>query len=261
MELQNLDCWQLFLTTVSAGSMFLLGHNFWIAARIDSAMTTVELITSDTFPDSDATVKPERIKDFRIFTGDNSRFLTDYEIAGKTLTARIETDENADFAALELRPHPIVLAPAKFAGYIAAEAAEMFVAPDFVGGETTAEQRESYAKFAKTLFNNRAHDRIAGHRFEIVLQNDPARLETGEKLKVKVLFDNAPLQHVRVSSGAENLNAGKLAAHARTDQNGCAEIEIAPTGLCFVRSHFIRRHFDLENFEWESFWASLTFRR
>lgn len=261
MELPNHDFLELVLTAISTGLMFLFGHNFWITAKDEGEATIVEMITSDCFPESDAVLKRERIKDFRAYADDGDSFpAADFEIREKTLVARFAASEKIKLAALELDAHPIVLEAAKFAGYIRSEAAENSVAPAFVEGATSAPQRESYAKYAKTLIKNEAYAAAVGHQFEIVLQNNPARLKAGEKLRVKVLFGGAATENLRVSSGAENLNDGRYAAHALTDENGAAEIETARRGLCFVRTHLIRPHHDRENYEWESFWASITFR-
>ncbi|MBC7798684.1 MAG: DUF4198 domain-containing protein [Pyrinomonadaceae bacterium] len=260
MELQNHSYWEIILTIISVFSTFMLGHNFWLTAKNEAETIKIELITSDNFPASDSIVKQERIKDFRVFTDNDSQLVNDYQAEEKTLVAQIKNDENANLAAIELYPHPIVLEARKFAGYTASENAETFVAPDFIGGETAKEQRESYSKFAKVLFNNSSHAQIVNHRLEIVLQDNPSRLKADEKLSVKVLFDGKPIANLRVSSGAKNSNNGKYFGQARTDENGFAEIAISQNDLCFVRTHFIRKHQDAENFEWESFWASITFR-
>lgn len=259
MEIQNHGFWELILTAFSVSFTFLLGHNFWLTAKDEADEIKIELITSDKFPESDSAVKRERIADFRVFGEKEARQIEDYQTSENLLFARIKKSELANFAAIELYPHPIVLEAEKFGGYIGSEEAEKFVAPQFIKGETLAPQRESYAKFAKVLINNDSFQEIAGHKLEIVLQNNPSEIETGEKLKLKVIFDGEPVENLRVSSGAENIGGGKYLAHARTDKNGFAEIEIAKNHLCFIRTHLIRQHQDSESFDWESFWASLTF--
>lgn len=260
MEIQNYNFWEAALTVLSVCFTFLIGHNFWLTAKVEPENTRLELITSDIFPHSDSAIKPERIKDFRVFRETESVQITDYQTQHDLLTANIETKRDAKLAAVELYPHPITLNAEKFASYIASEDAEAQVAPHFVNRETSAPQRESYAKFSKMLFDNGSFGAVAGHQLEIILLNDPAGLKPPEKLQLRVLFENQPIENLRVSSGAENVNGGKYAAHARCDAEGYAEIEIASRGWCFVRTHFIRRHSDAENFEWESFWASLTFK-
>lgn len=241
-------------------TLVILGHNLWLVAKDELQETAIEVITSDTFPESDSAVKAERIANFRAFTENDSIEITNYKIEGNSLVVRLKSDEQPKLVALELHPHPIVLESDKFAGYIASEAAESLVAPPFVAGKTLKAQRESYAKFAKVLIDNDAFDKIVGQKFEIVLLRNPSQIKSGERLKFRVLFDGAPAQNLRVSIGAEGLNSGKYVAHARTGENGLAELEISGGGLWFARAHFIRPHFDTEQYDWESFWASITFR-
>lgn len=266
MEIHNQSFLEFVLTSVTACFTFLLGHNLWLVATDEKDKIIVKVNTSDNFFMSDSAVKPERVADFRLVSASGSTPITNYEVEENSLVASIAPNENACFAALELHSHPITLEAEKFAGYIRSEDAERFVAPQFINGETTAPQRESYTKYAKVLLDALGEKQSndfsfpAGQRFEIVLQSNPSMLQTGEKLSVKVLFEGEPIVGLRVSSGCENLNNGKYAAHTRTDKDGLATVEISGKGLWFVRTHFIRPHADANNFDWESFWASLTFR-
>ncbi len=248
------------ILVIGISTLVIIGHNLWLVAKDETDEPKIEVITSDKFPESDSVVKPERIKDFRTFSGEDSYEITDFQTLENSLVAILKKGEKADLAALELSPHPIVLEAEKFAGYIRSEDAESFVAPNFIKGETTEPQRESYAKFAKVLIDNKSFDRIVGHKLEIILQENSAEIVNGNQLLVKVLFDGEPLENMRVSSGAENLSGGKYAAHSLTNENGLAKIAISGKGLWFVRTHFIRPDSNKSKFDWESFWASITFR-
>lgn len=257
IEIETVNFSEIIVLCTSA--LIILGHNLWLVAKDERGEIKIEVVTSDKFPESDSAVKPTRIADFRVFAENGSIKITDYKTEENSLVARLKKEEKANLVALELFSHPIVLEAEKFAGYIKSEAAETSVAPQFVEGETTKAQRESYAKFAKVLIDDNSFDKIVGQKFEIVLQSNPSELKTGEKLKVKVLFDGKPIENLRVSVGAENLNGGKYLAHSQTDENGLTELEIFGAGRWFARTHFIRPHFDSANFDWESFWASVTF--
>ncbi len=258
MEVSNFNLLEVF--TLLSTLYLILGHNLWLVGKNETAeKTKIEINTGDDFPASDSAVKTERIAGFKILSENGAQNISDFTIEGKSLTVIIkEKPKTAFVAAIELLPHPITLEAVRFAHYIEDEDASDFTAPDFVIGETNEQQRESYAKFAKVLVKNNAGNtkvftQKTGHKFEIVLT------EISDKtLRVQVLFEENPVENLRVSSGAENLNGGKYSAHTRTDENGFAEIEITQNGHWFVRSHLIRRHADVENFEWESFWASVT---
>lgn len=251
---------EIFLTSVSL--LIVFGHNLWLVAKKEANRVRLEINTSDVFPESDSAVKAERVKDFRVVSPDESAPIEDYRTEETSLVAEVESGASF-YAALELYAHPITLESAKFASYVRHENAEESVAPFFVAGQTSAPQRESYAKFAKVhCAVNRTDDVFntpIKHRFEIVPQTALADLRGG-KFIVQTLFEGAPLANLRVSIGGENLNGGKYVAHARTNADGLAELPIENGGHWFVRTHYIRPHADAENFDWESFWASLTFR-
>ena len=247
------------ILVIGISALVILGHNLWLVAKDEEDEIKIEIITSDKFPESDSAVKPERIKDFSGFAKGNSFEIKDFRMAENSLVANLRNIK-AELAALELFPHPIILEAEKFAGYIKSEDAESFVAPNFIKGETTEPQRESYAKFAKVLIDNKSFDRIVGHKLEIILQKNPSNISGDDALSVKVLFDGKPLKNLRVSSGTENRNGEKYAAHSLTDENGLAKIAISGEGLWFIRTHFIRPHSEKNEFDWESFWASITFR-
>lgn len=248
-------------------TLAIFGHNLWLVGKKEPAQIRVSANTGDSFPESDSAVKPERIADFRLVSSSGSTPVENYRVAGHSLIADVQnTNKESFFIALALRAHPITLEAEKFGGYIAEENAREFVKPNFIAERTTAPQRESYTKFAKVLVENAGapngdiSNLVAGHRLEIVLQIAPSSVGGNGKLPVKILFEGKPIAGLRVSSGCEEMNGGKYSAHARSDDNGLAEIEIQNAGHWFVRTHFIRPHADKENFDWESFWASVTFR-
>ena len=260
MELSNFNLLEIF--TFFSTLCLILGHNLWLVGKNETAeKTKIEINTGDDFPASDSAVKTERIAGFQVLSKNGAQNIREFTVEGKSLTAIVEEKPKTAFVAgIELLPHPITLEADRFAHYIEDEDAQICTAPNFVIGETNEDQRESYAKFAKVLVKNNAENtevftQKIGHKFEIVLK------EIADKhLRVQILFENTPVENLRVSSGAENLNGGKYSAHTRTDETGFAEIEITQNGHWFVRSHLIRRHADVENFEWESFWASVTFQ-
>lgn len=261
MNIQDQGFFEIILIMLSGCFMFFFGHNLWLVRRDEEDEIKIEAVTSDTFPESDSAVKPERVASFRLYDESSFTDIENFEIQGNVLAGKTNNKNTASVAALELYPHPIVLEAAKFAGYIKSENAENLVAPHFINGETTAPQRESYAKFAKVLLENADENfngftKKIGHRLEII----PAEMPQMGNLRVQVLFEGNPARDLRISAGAANLNTGKYFVHTRTDEHGFAEIEITQNGHWFLRTFFIRPHSDKENYEWESFWASITFR-
>lgn len=263
IEIQNSNLIEII--TLTATMCLIFGHNLMLIGKNETAeKTKIEINTGDDFPSSESPINTERIAEFKVISENGEQKITDFAVENNSLTATVLEKPNTAFVAnIELLPHPITLEADRFAHYIEDEDAHIFTTPKFVIGETLEPQRESYAKFAKVLVINNADDltiftKQIGQKLEIVLREIPNK--TNDSWRVQVLFEGNPLKDLRVSSGAENLNGGKYAAHTRTDENGFAEVKSLQNDHCFIRTHYIRRHSDTENFEWESFWASVTFR-
>ena len=255
------------IALIGISSLLILGHNLWLIGVKEAAQIRVSANTGDNFPESDSAVKPERVANFRLVSPDGAVPIANYQVEENSLIAEVSITNNQSFCvALALHAHPITLEAEKFGGYIKEENAEESVKPNFIAGNTTAAQRESYTKFAKVLLENEPAETndisklVAGHQLEIVPQITASNVGDNRKLPVQILFEGKPIAGLRVSSGCEELNGGKYSAHTLSDEDGRAEIEIQNDGHWFVRTHFIRPHLDKENFDWESFWASVTFR-
>ena len=97
---------EIIITGVSM--LVILGHNLWLVAKDEPDEIKIEVVTSDKFPESDSAVKPERIKDFRGFFGNESFEIKDFETAENSLVARLK-NKKTELAELELYPHLIVI--------------------------------------------------------------------------------------------------------------------------------------------------------
>jgi Domain of unknown function (DUF4198) len=266
IEFHHHEVWSFISLAASLG--VLVGHNFWmIAGQRRNQTLRVEAHVGHHFPNGESAIAPERIADFRLISTCGERPLGDCSIDGTALvTKAANICSGATMTVLSLHPRAITLAENSFTKYIQEEDALAFVAPDFVPGVTMAEQHEVYSKYAKAILAT-AHDELVcrpvGQKMEIVPERNPATMKPGEQLPLRVLLDGAPISGVRVSSGCDQLAQGGYATHARTDDDGRAEIALPIAGHWFVRSHLIRRHLNAgvaEGAQWESFWPSLTFR-
>lgn len=75
--------------------------------------------------------------------------------------------------------------------------------------ERPAEERRTYAKYAKTLLRvgngkgaAKLYQKALGHRLEIVAEADPFSLRRGGTLPVRLLFDGKPLAGARIVTGS-----------------------------------------------------------
>lgn len=85
-----------------------------------------------------------------------------------------------------------------------------------------AESSNQYFKETVAYLNPRVKPQPTGLIFEIVPEVNPATLTEGEDLKVRVLFDGAPVEGAEVSSNYFDSHA----ASATTDKDGYATVPV-----------------------------------
>ena len=116
-------------------------------------------------------------------------------------------------------------------------------------------------KALTTTASNRApvHDVVLGHPIEIVLLDDPYAAARGDKLRVEVLLEGAPLPRAPVTAHVRLPGGGVRTARARTNRRGVARIELTDPGVWLVRLVHLRPCDECTHTDWESFWASYSF--
>jgi uncharacterized GH25 family protein len=157
----------------------------------------------------------------------------------------------------------IALANDKFGQYIAHEKHEHLLPQ--VLANPRGEQKERYARCAKALVhfgegdNDMLHSRVAGLRLEILLTRSPLRLETGEPLRAKVLYDGRPLpdKYVTAYHQTDGQEARKLSA--KTDADGLATFEAAAPGTWLLHLIHLYPYKGEQDLDWESYWSTFCF--
>lgn len=131
-------------------------------------------------------------------------------------------------------------------------------------------QSEGYVRTLKSLVQvgkatgTELHQHVLGQKIEILLLQNPYRLDPGDKLDVKVLFDGKPLRGQLVKAFNSD-GKGPVAKHrARTNAKGVAQFTLGRSGLWLIRLiHLLpcsgRSNVDCEDADWESYWTSYSF--
>jgi hypothetical protein len=170
------------------------------------------------------------------------------------------------FSTLEAEP---------FEEYLREKGLEAIIDERSVRGERDRPGLEDYSRCAKTLLRSgvpedgpaerEAVARPLGFTLEIVPEENPARLGSGDALPVRMLFRGAPLANARVEVSRIGLLPGETPAGGdpkpafRTDEAGRASIPIAGEGTWLITAVHMTRAPAPERAQWESWWASLTF--
>ena len=164
-------------------------------------------------------------------------------------------------AVVETRPKQLQLAAKKFNDYLLHEGLPHVLAARMDADEEGKDASEQYRKCAKVVFaignGPGRFDAVLGTKLEIVPLDDPTQLRTRATLRLRVLFDGAPLVRANLCWDLPG-NGEDLAGCTWTDAHGEAIVPIVQPGWMTVRLvHMTRPR--AATHDYESFWASCSF--
>ncbi len=260
--------------TVLILTSLTFAHDFWVVPSrfiiAPGATVSVALNTGDQFPVSDSAVKSERIELASLVTAGGSTPFMSYRTEGKSTMVDVAAPRQDGGAIVEvvLKPLATKQPRASFDDFVKHEGLDAVSALLAREPQRRAEERRTYAKYAKTLVRIGTGKGAAavyreplGHRLEIVPEADPYSLKTGEMLPLRLYFDGRPLAGARVVMGSTDTataTQSKLPG-VRTDAEGSARLPLDKKGGV----HYIHTLHMIPatgaDVEWESFWATLTF--
>ena len=138
------------------------------------------------------------------------------------------------------------------------------------GMRQTPKQRERFARAFKRLIQfgeekkGKGHNQVLGQKIEIVLEQNAYLLGPGDRLDVKVLFEDKPLAGKLLKAFNKN-SVGEISeSTARTNAQGLAQFTLDKPGIWLLRPVQLRRckersSGDCEGVDGESYWASYPF--
>ncbi len=108
------------------------------------------------------------------------------------------------------------------------------------------------------------HQRVLGQPLEILLLQDPYRLDPGDALEVRVLLHGEPLAGQPVNAYSSAGEGPVVKRRARTDADGVARFRLDGAGIWLVRLVYLapcsdRSGVDCADTDWESYWSALSF--
>ena len=98
---------------------------------------------------------------------------------------------------------------------------------------------------------------MLGLPIELVAERNPYALRAGQKLPLRLTFENRPLQGALVVAINRRNPSEKLSA--RSDNEGRVRFQLRQSGMWLVKAVHMVPAPAGSNAEWASFWASLTF--
>jgi uncharacterized GH25 family protein len=192
---------------------------------------------------------------------------------GQIPVGHFKSELGGSLLVMDRAPRRISLDAEKFNAYLSEENLATIQAQRAQLGQNGQPGRERYARYLKALVQEREvsnapgvlYRRRSGQRLEILLLNDPGKLRAGQKLAVKVVFDNRPLVGAKIAAlHRDRDNADARGLTATTDSRGRASLAVDAAGFWLVRTVHMRaippaERRDGDDSQWESFWANFAF--
>src|SRR5262249_43450327 len=159
-------------------------------------------------------------------------------------------------------PSQVELDAAKFNQYLKDEGLDSITEWRARSKQTGANAREIFTRCAKSLVLSGAPsakqgDKQLGFTLELGAGRNPYQLRAGEELRVRLTYQNRPLQGALVIAMNRLNPAEKLSA--RTDADGRVHFRLKPEGMWMIKAVHMIRAPEGANADWASYWASLTF--
>ncbi|MBK6797274.1 MAG: DUF4198 domain-containing protein [Acidobacteria bacterium] len=251
------------LVAANAHDMFLKFDSYFLNPN---SRATVRLING-TFRTSENAVTRDRMADVSLVKPAGERThppLTDWRDLGNTALLTLQTGEAGTYVAgLYTKPRELTMNAAAFNRYLAQEGLPDTLAARKRDGELTRESRERYSKHVKAVFqvgetHTDTYKTVLGYPVEIIPQQNPYELKTGQTLEVLCVKGGQPIVGQYVLAGREFKGKEVAARGVRTDQQGVARIVLKGPGRWYVKFIHMSPVKDAP-INYESKWATLTF--
>lgn len=265
------------LAIAAAGAAVLLSaavlsaHDFWLvpnAFRVAAGGAfEVHGQTGSHFPESESALAPDRVAEARVVGANSDERIGALAVDGKSLVIRHTPSVPGQYViALAIAARESHTTRERLQRYIALEGAPELAARyardgAFAGTDSV---HQLTAKYAKTIVEvgsggPRAYARSLGQALEIVPQSDPTSLQTGDTLRVRLLFYGQPVAGAALRAGVATPSSTGAAptrdATAVTDAHGVASVALPAGGLWNVRV----LHAAEVSARWEVLFATLVF--
>lgn len=253
-----------------AMSSAALGHVFWLQPssfrpRANSVLK-LELRVGDTLPGDVLPRNESKIITFVSIGPDGERAVGGVDGADVAGFQRL-TAPGISVIGYTAKPSEVSLEAEKFETYLREKGLEKIIAARAAAGESARAVNEIYTRCAKAIVRVGSEqatgfDRVVGLRLEIIPENDPTSMKSGDELRIRVEFEGNPIVGALVE--ARSPAPGTATVSARTDQTGHVVLLLPAPGMWVVDSvEMVRAEIgskpagSSKTPDWHSFWASL----
>jgi len=253
----------LIAFSASAHDLFLKLDSYFLAPN---SKATVRMLNG-TFQKSEAIVARDRLQDVRLI-GPGSREALQKSLSwrdeGNTTLLELTTNGPGTYLlGVSTKPREIALKAADFNAYLEHDGLPDILESRKKTGELGKDVRERYSKHVRTVFQvgelrTRDYDTSLNFPAEIIPQQNPYSLKSGDTLVVKCTLNGKPLTDQVVIAGWESGDGKIEEFNTRTSMSGVASFKLSGAGKWYVKMIHMHR-VDQPDLDYESIWATLTF--
>lgn len=257
--------------TISA-TVLVSAHDFWLVPDAFSVGPAQEISvrgqTSSAFPTSESAVAVDRVTSARVLGASDEETITALATREQSLLLRHQPlTPGQKLVAVTVGWRHVKETADSFRKYLVAEGADdALKRHEAAGTLPTAAIVRRYAKYGKTVVEvgngPRAYQRVVGHPLEFVPLSDPNLGRAGGELRVRVMFNGAPLARARFHAGLAPAkgDARRKDLDITTGDDGVAVVPLGASGLWNVRTIHVVPAPRGADADWEVHWATFVFQ-
>ena len=247
--------------------LFLQSHEFWLDPMKyklqPGESVTIKFAVGENFTGSDWDLSKQKPELMQIFEGQEATDLTAKvpNMKGTKLKLTI-ANAGTKLIAFQSKPSFIKLNGSKFNEYLESDGLDNAIEWRKKNGQDTTGAKEFYTRYAKLMLQSGKQlddtwKKMAGHRLEIIPQQNPYSLKAGDYLGCQILYERKPSAHTLVKVWGHVGNKIFL-QNAYTENDGTVKFPISANGPWMISAVRMERSKNPEA-DWESSWASLVF--
>ena len=256
----------VILLTVStpAHDLFLKMDTYFLRPN---SKATVRVLNG-TFQKSEAAVARDRVQDLRLIGPGSSREALQKSLGwrdeGKITLLELTTGGPGTYlVGVSTKPREIALKAADFNSYLEHDGLPDILEDRKKTGQLGKDVRERYSKHVRTVFQvgelrTNDYEKPLNFPAEIIPQQNPYSLKSGDTLVVKCILNGRPLSDQVVIAGWESSDGKIEEFTTRTNVGGVASFKLSGAGKWYVKMIHMHR-VDQPDLDYESIWATLTF--
>jgi uncharacterized GH25 family protein len=265
------------ISGVAAATMIFLAtaagaHDFWLipdAFRITPASEfVIRGQTSSAFPTSESAVTVDRITAARVLGATGEERITALSTEDRSLLLRHRpSTPGQKVVTVSVGWRHMKETAESFRKYLVAEGAEEALKHyEKAGALPTAPIVRRYAKYAKTIVEvgdgPRAFHRSADQPLEFIPTSDPSAVRARGEVRIRLLFQGAPLANARLHAGVAPVIGHPAAKDLdlRTSADGTVTVPLATNGTWNVRTIHVVPSPAGADANWDVHWATFVFQ-